>query len=245
MALARLLGFLPFCFSTVLAQTSDMSQTTRDRINFNGMTIPATGVLYGVAGDPGQLIGTAYLDSTWQRGTVQFYGRLTPTTDSLAGLPMRYNGRTHTLELRPSPTDLRAARAESIRQFRVSEAGGRVRQYRNVREYRGDADRLSDFFEEVVPGRLTLLCHPTIYLKRATYNVALNTGSKDDVLLPKIDWYVGQNGQATRLTTSRKALLALMADRQALVDEWLRTHNPDLKTRDGLSALFVVYNSQP
>ena len=62
-----------------------MMETTKDRINLSGLTIPPTGVLFGFDSNPAKLLGTTYLDSTWQAGTIKFYGKIAPNVDSLVG----------------------------------------------------------------------------------------------------------------------------------------------------------------
>ncbi len=227
----------------VFSQPTSMTQTTRDRINFSGLTIPQSGVLYGLSGDAGQLLGTAYLDSTWQAGTVTFYTKLLSGTDSLTGVPVRYDLKAGNLEIRAKPGDVRVAKESTVRQFRVNNLLGGTSHYINVHEFGSDAAKLTGFVEQVVSGQLTLLCYPSVYLKRANYNAALSTGSKDDVLIPRTDWYVAQNGHISRLSLTRKAILALMADKKDEIDRFISTADPDLKTRAGLISVFSHYNA--
>ena len=76
--------------SRLFAQSGGMMQTTKDRINFSGLIIPQTGVLFGVAGEAGKLIGDNYYDTTFQAGNIRFYGRI-GGSDSLGGIPVRYD----------------------------------------------------------------------------------------------------------------------------------------------------------
>lgn len=237
-----------FCLLTtpLMAQTEQtaMLQTTRDRINFSGLAIPSTGVLFGFDGSPGQLVGDAYLDTTFQAGNVRFYGRIgLGKTDSLAGVPLRYDMRANEVEIRAASNDIRVAKGPSVRYFAVNNRLGTVSLYVNVREFRGEADELLGFFESIQPGKLSLLLHPFVTVKKATYNPALNVGSKDEQILKKTTWYVAQNSRATKFTPNRKALLALMADKQEQIEAFLKEKDPDLKSRSGLMAVFAYYSS--
>ena len=250
-----------------LGQTSSMLQTTRDRINLSGLTIPRTGVLFGFDGAPGQLLGDGYLDTTFQAGIIRFYGRI-GQSDTLAGVPIRLDLLANEVEIRASATDIRVAKGPSVKQFAMNNAQGGVSQFVNVREYRGDADVINGFFEWVLPiqtkpGTFNLLLHPFVSIKKGNYNAALNVGSKDDQILKKTDWYAARNGPAnpdrassgganpgranpggaTKFSPTKKAILELMADKKDQIETYLKTEKLDLKTQSGIVAVFAYYNS--
>lgn len=229
---------------TVFAQTTQMTNTTRDMINLTGLDIPRTGTIYGVSGPAGNVIGDPYLDTTWQAGTVKFYGKILATSDSLGGVPVRLDLYNHDVEIRAGAHDIRSAKGPSVRSVVVTSKTGGTSQFINVREYRGEADALQGFFEQVVVGKLTLLQYPSISVKRANFNVAMNTGSKDDELIKKFDWYLAQNGRATRFSPGKKALLELMADQKEAIETFLKTEKTDLKSRAGLIAVASYYNKR-
>ena len=228
--------------SSVSAQTTQMTNTTRDLINLNGLDIPRSGTIYGVSGPAGKVTGDPYLDSTWQAGTIKFYGKFLAKFDSLGGVPVRLDLYNHDVEIRAGANDIRSAKGPSIRYVIVTNKTGSASQFINVREYRGEADALQGFFEQVVVGKLTLLQYPSISVKRANFNVAMNTGSKDDELIKKLDWYVAQSGRATKFSPSKKALLELMADQKESIEAFLKAEKPDLKSRAGLTAVASYYN---
>lgn len=224
------------------AQTT-MYQTTKDRINYSGLSIPATGVLFGFDGNPAKLLGDNYLDTTWQAGNVKFYGKIAPHVDSISGVPIRLDLKQQELEIRGSNNDVRVARAPMVKHIEVNNRQGTVSQFINVREYRGEADQLSGFFEQLTFGPVQLLRHHTIYIRKGNYNPALNVGNKDDELVKKAEWYVGKGKQATKFSPSRKAILELMADKQAQIEAFLKEQKPDLKSASGLSSVFMYYSS--
>jgi hypothetical protein len=226
----------------LLAQTGVMTQTTRDRINFSGLSIPATGVIYGVEGEAGKMIGDAYYDTTFQAGNVRFYGRI-GAADSLAGVPIRYDLYAQEVEFRAGANDIRAAKAASVLRFAINDRLGSTTRFVNVREFRGEADELVGFFEQVVPGKLQLLQYHSITIKKASFNVALNVGSKDDVMVKKHDWYVAKGNRAQKFSASKKSLLELMANQQSAIEAFLKDKKPDLKRPSGVAAVFDYYAS--
>lgn len=219
-------------------------QSTRDRLNYGTFSIPQTGVLFGVAGEPGKLLGTNYLDSTFQAGLIKFYGKILGGSDSLAGVPIRLDLVKHELDLRVAPGDIRAVRAMSVRYFDRNDLVGSVSRFINVREFRGEADDLKGFFEQITGGKTALLQYHYMFLRRANYNAALNVGTKDDELVRKADWYVaGAGRKARQFAPNRKNLLDLMADKQSQIETFLKEKRPDLKSRAGLAAVFNFYNT--
>jgi len=236
------LSFLLLFSSHLFAQSGGMTFTTQDRINFSGLIIPQTGVLFGVAGEAGKLIGDNYYDTTFQAGNIRFYGRI-GAADSLGGIPVRYDLITQEVEVRAGANDIRAAKAPTVRYFIMNNRLGGSNQFVNVREFRGEADGLVGFFEYVAAGKLSLLQRHSITVKRANYNAALNVGTKDDELVKKREWFVGKNRQALKFSPSKKALLELMADQQPAIEAYLKDKKPDLKKESGLAAVFAYYNS--
>lgn len=228
--------------TVAFSQTTQMTNPTRDMINLNGLDIPRTGTIYGGSGPAGKVIGDPYLDTTWQAGSVKFYGKILNKSDSLGSVPVRLDLYNHDVEIRASANDIRSAKGPSVRSVVVNNKTGALNQFINVREYRGEADALLGFFEQLVVGKLTLLQYPSISVKRANFNAAMSTGSKDDELIKKFDWYIAQNGQATKFSPGKKALLELMADQKEPIEAFLKAQKPDLKSRAGLGAVFSYYN---
>lgn len=243
--LCLLLGLL-MTAPVALAQTQPF-QTTRDWMNLSGAVVPLqSNTLFGFDAYQPQTLGTSYEDSTFRAGNIRFYGKLPGTmVDSLMGVPIRYDLHSQQLEIRAGQADIRTAQAPRIRYYVVSNPFTQsADQYVNVREFRGEADALTGFFEVVVPGRATLLRHPLVKVQKASYNAALNVGSRDDKLLLKETWYAAVNShKATEFTPGKRALLALFADKEAALETYLKTQKPDLKSRAGLIAVFSYYNS--
>ncbi|GAB3013619.1 hypothetical protein [Spirosoma pulveris] len=226
-------------------QTEYMTQTTRDRINFANLNINNNATLFTIKGPAGTLIGTPYLDTTWQAGNVKFYNKIgmSLTTDSLAGVPVRLDLLANEVDVRAGATGIKAVKASAVRYVDMNNTYGSVSRFINVQEFQSEGQSLTGFFEQVVAGKLSLLMHPSVHIQKGNYNVAMNVGSKDDQLLKKMDWYVARGKLAVKFSPGKKAILELMADRKDQIDAFLKNKKPDLRTRDGLSSTFAYYNS--
>lgn len=226
-------------------QSELMNQTTRDRINFNNLTISNSATLFTIKGPAGTLIGSPYLDTTWQAGNVKFYKNLPLSlkVDSLAGVPVRLDLLANELDVKASVTDIKAIKASEIRYIDMNNAYGSVSRFINVQEFQSEERPGNGFFEQVVTGKLGLLTHPSVHLQKSTYNVAMNVGSKDDKLVKRMDWYAVRGQQLVKFSPGKKSILELMDDKKEQIDIFLKTKKPDVKTREGLSVVFRYYNT--
>lgn len=240
--LSLLLSNLP-AFSQ--EQTEYMTQTTRDRINFANLNINNNATLFTIKGPAGTLIGTPYLDTTWQAGNVKFYNKvgMSLTTDSLAGVPVRLDLLANEVDVRAGTSSIKAVKASAIRYVDMNNAYGSVSRFINVQEFQPEGQPLTGFFEQIAAGKLSLLMHPTVHIQKGNYNVAMNVGSKDDVLMKRFDWYAGRGKQVVKFSPGKKAILDLMADKKDQIDAFLKAKKPDLKTREGLFTTFAYYNT--
>lgn len=232
--------------TTAFAQSNEdfMSQSTRDRLNYTTVTSSVSTSLFTIKGPAGKLLGDPYLDTIWQAGTVKFYNRIgtSLTSDSLSNIPVRIDLNANEVEVRAGAKDIRAVKASAIRYVDVGTSVSKSR-FLNVNEYQVEGNSLSGFFEQIVTGKLQLLLHPSVYIRRANYNVAMNTGSKDDELIKKFDWYTATGKQATKFSPGKKALLELMADKKEQIEAYLKNEKADLKSRAGLASVFMYYNT--
>ncbi|GAB3940837.1 hypothetical protein GCM10028805_03260 [Spirosoma harenae] len=226
------------------AQSEYMNQSTRERINFTELNSVNNATLFTIKGEPGKLIGTPYLDTTWQAGNVKFYNRVgvSLTADSLAGVPVRLDLFANEVEIRSGNKQVKAVKSTAVRYVDMNNSMGSVSRFVNVREYKGEAEGLTGFFDQLITGELDLLHYTSTYIRKANFNVAMNTGTKDDEIMQKSDWYVAQDKKAIKFSSSKKSILELMANKKDQIEAFLKSQKPDLKSRAGLSAVFTYYN---
>ncbi|GAB4025690.1 hypothetical protein [Spirosoma gilvum] len=226
------------------AQTEYMTQTTRDRINFTNLAINNNSTLFTIKGDPGKLIGDPYLDTTWQAGNVKFYNKVgvSLTNDSLAGVPVRLDLSANEVEIKAGANAIKAVKSSAVRYVDRNNLTGSVSRFVNVHEYQGEAETLTGFFEQLTTGKLDLLQHPSVYIRKANYNVAMNTGTKDDEYMKKMDWYVARDKKAVKFSPGKKSVLELMADKKDQIEAFMKTQKLDLKSPSGLATIFAYYN---
>ena len=155
---------------------------------------------------------------------------------------MRLDLLANEVEVRAGAGNIKAVKATAVRYVDMNNAFGSASRFINVHEYQGEAQPLTGFFEQLVTGKLDLLLHPSVYIRRANFNMALNTGTKDDEIMKKLDWYVARDKTAAKFSPGKKAMLELMADKKDQIEDFLKKEKPDLKSRTGLTAVFAFYN---
>jgi len=226
---------------------NQMLNTTRDQMNVNGLKIPTTGTLWGIASaDKGEVVGETYLDTVWARGNVKLYQSIQPVggkaIDTLSGLAMRYNVYFNEVEIMLNTyKDVKALQGSQIKTFSLEKAGKPIL-FLNTQLYKTDKQP-TGFFEMLVPGQATLVALHRTIVKKPTYNAAFEVGTKDTRILLDEDYYLLKEGKAERIKASKKAILEVMADKAKAMEDFIKANELDLKTRTSLVRVFEHYNS--
>ncbi|GAA4397680.1 hypothetical protein GCM10023187_07410 [Nibrella viscosa] len=224
-----------------------MLETTRDQINREGFRIQQNNTVFGFKGEPGKRLGTNYLDTAWHSGQVTFYRTIqapgAPPLDSLDQVAVRLDLLAGEVEFLAGYKDVRAVKADQVKEFSVRYPDAGNRRFVNVREYAGKAVPVRGFFEKLVDGKLSLLAHHSIFVKKANYNPALNVGTKDDELVKRTEWYLATGQEVQKLSPGRRAVLEVMADKRPQIEAYLKTANPDYRSAADLAKLVRYYNN--
>ena len=239
-------GGLALGISQAAAQ-APMMNTTRDQINANGLRIPTTGILWGVASsDRGETVGNTYLDTTWAQGNLKLFDPIQPVggkaVDTLSGLAMRYNVYYDEIEiLLNTYKDVKALQGDKVRVFSLEEKG-KPRYFANTKLYETDKPPRG-FYEVLTPGKLALAVLHKTFVKKPTYNAAFEVGSKDTEILMQEDVYVLKDGKAKKMKPSKKEILSLMKDKSKEIEAFLKVNDLDLKDTNNLARVFERYNN--
>ncbi len=230
------------------AGQTQMMNATRDQINVNGLRIPTSGTLWGVASaDKGEVVGQTYLDTAWAQGNLKLYDAIQPVggkaVDTLSGLGMRYNVHFNEVEiLLNTYRDTRAVQGDRIRSFSLEKKGEQPAYFTNAKNYQADKVP-TGFYEILTSGPMTLaVLHRTV-IRKPNYNAALEVGEKDTKILMDDDYYAIQDGKAEKLKLSKKALLELMEKKSKQMGTFIKANDLDFKDQGNLVRLFEAYNS--
>lgn len=243
------LSLLLLVSAAASAQTStQMTNTTKDWINSNGMSLHPAGVIWAVASaDKAEVLGQTYYDTVWAKGNIKFYQSIQPVggqpVDSIIGLGLRYNVHFNELEVMLSTyKDVKAIEGPRIKNFTL-ERNGRSALFVNTQEYRAEKP-LKGFYEVLVPGKVQLLHNQRTTVRKPTYNAAMDVGDKHERITMNSDYYVLREGTITKLTPTKKGLLQVLGDQADQINSFLKTNELDLKNKQDLMRVFEHYNSK-
>ena len=235
----------------VLSAQAQINESTRDAMNGVGTrSFKATSsmAMIGIPTKEGEVLGNQYLDSSWSVGNIKLYKKIGPLgkqSDSIVDMPIRLDLYTNELEIRVTQNDIRGLSGDQVAHFslqnKVIEQPPLL--YTNASAFSPQDANLKGFFKVLVIGKLNLLEYTKLTISKPTYNEALGTGSKEVKITKGKTFYYALNNKAVKMTSSKKKMMELMADKSIEMEQFLKNQNLDLKNEADLSKLFSFYNS--
>jgi hypothetical protein len=213
-----------------------------------GLNAPRSDVFWTSPTDVSNVIGDFYIDSLWQEGNVKFTTIIPQLggldSDSLSGIVIRYNVLNNELEVLvdKAKNDIRVIRSNQLKKFTVENGAG-VETYVNAAIFKSEKP-LSGFASVLATGKLMLIKYYYPKITKPNYNPGFNTGEKNTIVRVTSDYYIVLNNNAEKLNTSKKSILALMKDRGAEVENYIKEYNVNFKNEADLAGLFGFYNSK-
>lgn len=196
-------------------------------------------MLYGIPIPPGKVIGDTYLSTSWRKSVVLLY----KDNKVLEGYEVRYDLQSDELDFK-SAKGVKVLRGSEIKSF-VWMDSLRAEPYYfvNARDYKLDGVPLTGFFEVLVDGATPLFKKTRLNVKKATYNVALDVGSRDDKILKIPEYYTGRSSEVIDVPTSRKRTADLFPGKEEEMSAYMSANDLSLKKEEDLILLFRQYNS--
>lgn len=197
-------------------------------------------ILYGIPLPPSTVKGDFFLNSNWKMTTVLLYDQ----EKLLEGFPARYDINTNELELK-AKNGIRVLKGDKIKSFIwVDSLSKKPTYFLNAKDYNKDNVPLVGFFQVISDGHMPLFKKTSITIKKASYKVQFDVGSRENKILKKNDYYIIQdNHEIVELPHSKKKLLLFFGDQAPAVKEHIHTNSLDLNKEHHLKAIFDYYNS--
>ncbi|WP_353722819.1 hypothetical protein [Dyadobacter sp. 676] len=238
-----LMGLVP------LGCIAQVSEGTKVGINTGrGLNAPRSGVFWTSPTEQPGVVGDFYIDSLWHIGNVKLVRPVTQVggleSDIIAGIDIRYNVLNDELEVLADKAkkDIRVIRGSELKSFRIDSGPGPV-EYVNLSAYDPKGE-LKGFAAVLVSGNITFLKAYKPRITKPNYNPGFGTGEKNTVVRLVNDYYLLSGGAAQKVTLNKKNLLALMTDKKADVDRYLKEHDLDFKDETQVADLVRYYNSK-
>jgi hypothetical protein len=228
---------------------STITQTTKDILNTGGSLFGVNGASAARAftNDMGNVIGTQLLDTVWREATIKLYKKIgTPgrESDSIPAIPVRYDIYNNDFEVMVnSKQDIRGLNGSFVRYFTLFYGIERTSKiFLNVAEFKAE-EQITGFMELLAGGKATLLEQTKLSVSKPTFNAVLNTGTKDTKIVKTPQYFYVKNNEIFKLTNSKKKIIEALADKEAEVENWLKTNDINFKRSADLARLFAFYNS--
>ncbi len=228
----------------IAAQTTKMAASTWDRLStvggFNMRNTSNSSFLESISPPQGEIIGTQYYDSTWAEGKIVLFGDSTIYGNLTARLDLKNNY----LEVNQN-NKVRVLEERRINYFSLLFPEMSIPQiFVNSQSFKKEKD-VKGFFEVLSTNKkLVLFLHKKFWLKKPTYVVAFDVGSRDAKIyhLESLYYAKANEDKVYELKTNKKNLLKIMEDKQAEMETYFKEKSPNLKDNKDLASLFNYYN---
>jgi hypothetical protein len=213
------------------------AQTTFDRF----LIMNAGEIRVGIPMPPKKLIGDGYLDTRWHNASFMLYGM----DKMIEGYPARYDLLNREMEVR-TKSGVKVIIGKKIRTFVWMDSVTQSLQYFvNGQEFKDeDGGAYDGFFYILADGKCPLLKRTEAVLKKATYTVQFDVGSKDDQIIKKEKlFYRSADGNVLQLPNSRKKIFAIFGDSKEVMEKFADDNQLSVSEERHLINLFQRYNT--
>lgn len=241
--MAIILSFTFFAFHSSAQQGSTLAPNIRAANTIERLTdsngLGTNEMMFGIPLPEGKVIGDTYLNLEWRKAAILLYegNRL------IEGHSARYDIQTNELDIEAS-NGIKALSGTKVKSFVwLDSQTGKSAFFINAKEYHFNETVLTGFFEVRVDGSNPLFKKVSLILKKADYNAALSTGSRDDKILKKIFYYYREGNQVMLLPNSKKKVLPIFKNNADKINAFINKNNLSVKQEDHLEQIFTYFNS--
>lgn len=232
--------FLVSCFN-LLAQSSlptqIRAQWTMDRLTDKG-ALSSTDLLYGIPMQPGDVVGSVYADTKWNKATIL----LTESKNLLEGYLVKYNLNEQSLEIKTASGVKILGMPKILSMVWVDSLTNQPHYFVSPSPYAYEGTKLEGLLEVLVDGPAPLFKYYKILIKQPTYNVAMGSGSKDTKILVN-ELYFGKKGSdLIRIKSSKD--LSLLPEVNSELETYIKTNKLSPKKENELVKIFEFLNTK-
>ncbi|MBD1362192.1 hypothetical protein IDJ77_00090 [Mucilaginibacter sp. ZT4R22] len=182
--------------------------------------------------------GTPYLYDTWQQGMV----KLANGVSSKDKMPLKYNLVDDLVSFKDKESGEEMAFVVPVQEFTLNLTTDDELFVRHFRSgYKGiEGSTPASFFEVLSDGKIQLIKK---FNKVVFETQNIGSASKTRSFLDKTKYYIVNNGKALQVKNDKKSLLAALGDKQAQMEDYIKTNKVNFKSDTQLGKLVDYYNS--
>lgn len=182
--------------------------------------------------------GTPYLDDEWQPGEV----KLTNGVTSQEKMMLKYNLVDDMVLFKDKDSGEQMAFVIPVQEFTINLANDDklfVRRFRSG--YKGiEGSTPASFFEVLSDGKIQLIKKD---VKKPFESQDIGSASKTTTFIEKAKYYLVNNGKSLPVKNDKKSILAALGDKQAQLEEFIKTNTLNFKIDTQLGKLVDYYNT--
>ena len=228
-----------FCISG-LAQSNSLPSVIRAKNTLYDLSktgVSPNNILYGIPIESGILVGDFFIDKKWNRTTILMYEK----ERLLEGYLTRFDIKSSNLEIKLNDgvKVLQGRRIKSL--VWIDSLTNAPRYFLNAKDYSLNNIELNGLLEVLIDGSYPLFKRVTTSVKKATYNVALDVGSKDEKIIKKEAYYFSEANKLIEVKR-KKDLLEYFKSRSGDLELFISNNKLSVSKENDLLTIFRYIN---
>lgn len=214
------------------------AENTLDRLSDKG-GLSNSDILYGVPLPPGNVIGDNYLDKKWNKANILLYQSETV----IEGYPVKYDVKSDLIEIKTN-AGIKILDVKKVKNIVwVDSITSAPHYFVNAGEFKKEGVPSKGLLEVLVDGTLPLVKKTELFVKKPTYNAALDVGTRDTKIYLKEIIYYAIEGEMVKVK-GKKDVLAAAGDRANEIESYIKSNKLNMNKEVDLIKVFEFLNSK-
>jgi hypothetical protein len=212
------------------------AENTLDRLSdING--IGNSDILYGIPLPVGNMIGDNYLDKKWNVATILLY----QSEAMIEGYPVKYDIKANLIEIK-TIAGIKVLDVNKVRSLVWKDSVTHdTHFFINAAEYKKNGAALTGLLEVMVDGNRPLMKKTELYVKKPTYNPALDMGTRDYRIYQRHSYLCSKDGELYEIT-SKADILSCAGGQGAGIETFLKENKVNIRKEPGILKAFEFIN---
>lgn len=181
---------------------------------------------------PINLEGSPYLNEEWQTGSI-----ILKNGDTIPSISLRLNVLKGEMQYQYEEKTYAIGAPEGLNEIIM---GRRIFKYLTYTE---DSKLKKNYFEVLSNGKSCLLKYHYIVILPANFNLALNSGNKNDQIVHKMKYYAKIGDSIIEIEKRGKNLISAFGNNEALISKYIKENKISLKNESDLITLIKYSNT--
>lgn len=183
--------------------------------------------------------GSFYLNLNWNKSSFT----LKKNEKEIQGFHAKYDLRNSVLEILTT-TDIKVVDITKVLNLTwIDSITSKPQFFINAEQFTINETKLLGFLEILVDGKTSLFKHTSIFVQPPNYNVALNSGSKNNIIKKKEKYYLSMDRVTLVEIKGKKSLMKELGDISETAEKIIRENSLSLSREEDLVKLLTEINS--